>query len=214
MNFLNDELYIENITKLYENYLSKFKKNKSIFHGIDKSNPEEKIEQFNEISSVEVFEEFDYNLCDNDVYLSSNNLEIIDYSLKECYQKVSFNFPFEDQLFLNKLPSPQDYLNNLIKEKVDYNFKNLSHYGVDRSYLNRILKGNSPSKNTLISIGYFLNLNLEEMSELLNVYGFAFGNSTDDRVVYFAFSSSFDYTQFLEFVDLHGTNLLKKFFSK
>ncbi|MGL6106090.1 hypothetical protein [Romboutsia sp.] len=187
MNFLKDELYIENITRLYENYLSKFKKNKSRFYDIDKSNQSEEIEDFNEINSLDIFEELDCNLCD------------------------------DDQFFLNKLLSPEDYLSSLsslIKEKVDYNFKNLSHYGVDRSYLNRILKGNSPSKNTLISIGYFLNLNLEEMSELLNVYGFAFGNSTDDRVVYFAFSNRFKYNQFLEFVDLHGSNFLKKFFSK
>lgn len=188
MDFLNNELYIEHITKLYENYLSKFKSNKS------RSMITEEINICEEI----LIEEFQDTSC----------------CLHDCSEESSFKLPFEDQLFINKLPSPQDYLNNLIKEKIDYNFKNLSNYRVDRSYLNRILKGNLPSKNTLIGLGYFLKLNLYEMSELLNVYGFAFGNSIDDRVVYFAFSNNFNYNQFLEFIDLHGSNPLKKFFSK
>ena len=156
-----------------------------------------------------------YDLYQN--YLEKFKKDIC-FSVSECCEdsiitdKNILAFPFEDELLLNKLDSPKDYLHDLIFKKVGFNFKNLSNYRVDRSYLNRILNGKMPSKNTLISIGYFLNLDLNEMSELLNVYGFAFGNSMDDRIVFCAFKNSFGYDEFLELVENYSDNGLKKFF--
>lgn len=179
LDLLCNDFYLDEITKLYQNYLDKFKSDI--------------------VDEVCKLDEKDFILCESDLVI---------------YDSICVDFPFEDDLLYNKLPSPDVYLSDLIKKKVDYNFKGLCDYGVDRSYLNRILRGNVPSKNTLVSIGYFLNLSLDEMSELFNVYGFAFGNSLDDRVIYYAFKNSFSYCEFLELVEVHGSRMLNKFFMK
>ena len=90
----------------------------------------------------------------------------------------------------------------------------MPNYNVDRSYLNRILKGKIPSKHILVNLWYFLSLNLDEISELFNVYGYAFGNSLDDRIIYCAFKNSLTYDEFLQLVDIHGSKQLVIFFNK
>lgn len=163
LDLLCDNFYLEEITRLYQNYLDKF---------------------YNDL--------FDKNcmLLEDEFILAESDIV--------CCNSSCVEFPFEDEILINMLPSPEVYLGDLIKEKVDYNFKGLSNYRIDRSYLNRILKGKLPSKNTLISIGYFLRLDIDEMSELFNVYGFAFGN----------------YLEFLQLIQDYGSDSLNKFFMK
>ena len=185
MDLLFDDFYIDEINKLYENYLDKF--------------------WVDEVSD---------NLCDVKFCEEEFNISLEECSIKSNISTSFEEFLYDDQLINNKLPSPHEYLHDLIIEKVDFNFKGLSNYNVDRSYLNRILKGKIPSKYILINLGYFLNLNLDEISELFNVYGYAFGNSLDDRVIYCAFKNNLKYDEFLQLVDMHGSEQLIKFFNK
>ena len=127
MDLLFDEFYIDEINRLYENYLYKF--------SIDEISDDD----------LDFIVDID-DLCEVEFHNEEFNISIKECSIKNNSSSPFTVFKFEDELIDNKLPRPQEYLHGLFAKKVDFNFKGLCNYNVDRSYLNRILKGNIPSK--------------------------------------------------------------------